>query len=109
MNNPEIVKSDDVKGKEVKSPNMESLGEIEEIVLDKVSGQAKYVVLSFGGFLGMGEKYFAFPWKSIHYNDNEDCFILNVDKSQLKQEYGFDKNNWPDMASWPTTIDRYYH
>lgn len=103
-----IVRTDDVIGKEVKSPALESLGEVEEIVLDKHTGETKYVVLSFGGFLGLGEKYFAIPWKSISYNDNEDSFILNIDKSQLKEEYGFDKNNWPDMATWPSTIDNYY-
>lgn len=103
-----IVRTDDVIGKEVKSPNLESLGEIEEIVLDKMNGQTRYVVLSFGGFLGFGDDYFAFPWKSISYNNREDCFILNIDKSKLKREHGFDKDNWPDMASWPQTIDTYY-
>lgn len=80
-----IVKTEDVIGKEVKSPELESLGEIKEIVMDKLSGQTRYVVLAFGGFLGMGSEYFAFPWKSISYNENEDCFILNVDKSKLKE------------------------
>lgn len=103
-----IVRTEDVIGKEVKSPNLESLGEVEEIVLDKTTGQTRYVVLSFGGFLGFGEDYFAFPWKSISYNKAEECFILNVDKSKLKQEYGFDKDHWPDMANWPNTIDSYY-
>nr|MBA2656348.1 PRC-barrel domain-containing protein [Tatlockia sp.] len=49
-----IVRTEDVIGKEVKSVKLENLGEIEEIVLDKVSGQARYVVLSFGGFMGLG-------------------------------------------------------
>lgn len=108
MENGNIVRTEDVIGKEVKSPNLESLGEVEEIVLDKNTGQTRYVVLSFGGFLGFGEDYFAFPWKSISYNKAEECFILNVDKSKLKQEYGFDKDNWPNMANWPNTIDTYY-
>lgn len=109
MEHFDIVRTADVLGKEVKSPQLESLGEIEEIVLDKVSGQTRYVVLSFGGFLGFGEKYFAFPWKSISYNKGEECFILNVDKSRLKEEYGFDKDSWPDMNTWSTTVDNYYY
>ncbi|WP_454783555.1 PRC-barrel domain-containing protein [Legionella sp. WA2022007384] len=108
MENFNIVRTEDVKGKDVKSPELESLGEIEEIVLDKFTGEARYVVLSFGGFLGLGEKYFAFPWKSISYNPDEECFILNINKSKLKKEYGFDKDHWPDMATWPKTIDAYY-
>lgn len=108
MDNHIIVRTKDVIGKEVKSVQLESLGEIKEIVLDKVSGQTRYVVLSFGGFLGFGDEYYAFPWKSISYNSHEECFILNVDKSKLKKEYGFDKDHWPDMSTWPSTIDTYY-
>jgi len=103
------VKSADVIGVSVISPTHEKLGKIEEIVLDKISGQTRYVVLSFGGFLGMGEKYFAFPWKSISYNEMESSFVLNVNKDKLKAEHGFDKDNWPDMAQWPTTVDNYYN
>lgn len=104
-----IVRTDDVIGKEVKSPELESLGEIEEIVLDKYDGQAKYIVLSFGGFLGFGEDYFAFPWKAISYDKENECFILNISKDKLKKEYGFDKDNWPDMSTWPTTLNNYYY
>jgi hypothetical protein len=87
---------------------LESLGEIRDIVLDKVSGQTRYVIVSFGGFLGFGEEYFAFPWKSIHYQKEADCFVLDIDKSRLKKEYGFDKNQWPDMTTWSSTVDTYY-
>lgn len=103
-----LVKSNEVISVDVKSSAKENLGEIEEIVLDKLSGQARYVVLSFGGFLGMGDKYFAFPWKAISYSPEDKCFILNVNKDKLKKENGFDKNHWPDMATWPETVDRYY-
>lgn len=103
-----LVKTENVIGKEVKSPDLESLGEVKEIVLDKHSGQARYIVLSFGGFLGFGDDYFAFPWKSISYNKAEECFILNVDKSKLDRSHGFDKDNWPDMSQWPNTLDSYY-
>jgi len=93
-----VVRTDDVIGKKVMSFDNESLGKIEEIVLDKVSGTCHYVVLSFGGFLGMGDKYFALPWKSISYNTDVDGFVLNVDKDRLKNAPGFDKDNWPDFA-----------
>jgi hypothetical protein len=102
------VRTDDVIGKEVKSPQLESLGDIKEIVLDKYSGQARYVVMTFGGLMGFGERYFAFPWKSISYNDNEECFILNIDESRLKKEYGFSKDEWPDVNTWSNTVDTYY-
>lgn len=110
MNNDSysIVRSGEVIGKTVKSPDLEKLGKIEEIVLDKLSGQCRYIVLSFGGFMGFGDDYFAFPWKSISYNKTEECFILNVDKDKLKKENGFNKEAWPDMSTWGTSIDSYY-
>lgn len=45
--------------------------------------------------MGFGNKFFAVPWKKFTYNDEDDCFILNVDKEQLKNAPGFDKANWP--------------
>ncbi|MBA4697403.1 MAG: PRC-barrel domain-containing protein [Legionella sp.] len=98
----------DVVGKEVKSMALEDLGKIAEIVLDKQSGEARYVVVAFGGVMGLGKEYFAFPWRSISYNKMEECFILNVNQEKLKQAHGFDKDHWPDMSTWPTTVDRYY-
>jgi sporulation protein YlmC with PRC-barrel domain len=103
-----IVKSDEVIGVDVKDKDKKDIGKIEEIVLDKIAGQVRYVVLSFGGALGLGGKYFALPWKSISYDKADDCFILNTDKSRLKNERGFDKDNWPDMAQWSQTVDSYY-
>ncbi len=104
----QVVKSREVIGVEVKNKEKEDMGKIEEIVLDKVSGQARYVVLSFGGMLGLGDKYFAFPWKAISYSPEDECFILDVDKDKLKEEQGFDKEHWLDMAQWPETVDAYY-
>ena len=103
-----VVKSNEVIGVSVKNADKENLGKIEEIVLDKVSGQVHYVVLSFGGLLGFGDKYFAFPWKSISYSPADRCFILGMNKAKLKKEQGFDKNFWPDMTEWQETVDKYY-
>jgi hypothetical protein len=102
------VTSHDVLGKIVLDRSKSKLGKIEEIVLDKVSGQTKYIVLSFGGVLGLGNEFFAFPWKAFKYSKEDESFILNIDKHQLKAEQGFNKDNWPDMAGWPQTIDTQY-
>lgn len=110
MRRNNVVKSTEVVGVGVKNPKKESLGEIEEVMLDKRSGRAAYVVLSFGGFLGMGEKLFALPWNAISYDQNEDCFILDRSKESLKNAPGFDKDHWPDMADtqWGKSINEYY-
>lgn len=96
-----VVKSSEVVGIAVKNTAKDDLGKVKEIVLDKLSGQTKYIVLSFdAGFLGLGDKYFAFPWKALHYSPEDKAFILNVDKEKLKNAQGFDKEHWPDMAKW---------
>jgi sporulation protein YlmC with PRC-barrel domain len=105
-----IVRTEDVIGKEVYSDSHDKLGNIEEIVLDKVSGQARYIVLSFDTFMGFGGKYFAFPWKSISYDKDKEAFILNVAKDKLEDGRGFDKDHWPDMAQeeWQKETENYY-
>ncbi len=94
----QIVKSNDVIGKSVFSDDNENLGKIEEIVLDKISGQARYLVLSCGGVLSIGNKLYAIPWKSISYNEEKSGFRLNFDKEKLKFAPNFDKDHWPDFA-----------
>ena len=105
-----VVKTADVIGKTVYNNKAEKLGKIEEIVLDKTSGKARYVVLSFDTFMGFGGKYFAFPWQAISYDPEQKGFILNVEKEKLDDKQGFDKNHWPDMAQseWQNKITGYY-
>jgi sporulation protein YlmC with PRC-barrel domain len=76
----------------------EDLGKIEEIMIDVPTGRVAYAVLSFGGFLGMGDKLFALPWDALKLNEDEHEFILNVDKATLENAPGFDQDDWPDMA-----------
>jgi sporulation protein YlmC with PRC-barrel domain len=102
-----LVKSSEVVGVAVKSSKKESLGEIKDIALDKISGQVRYVVLSFSR-LFMSNKYFALPWKKIHYSPEDQCFILDeISQAKLKEEDGFDKDHWPDMAQWPEMFKHY--
>lgn len=105
-----IVNAKDVIGVDVKNTQNENLGEVEAIMLDKKSGKAAYVVLSYGGFLGMGDKLFALPWNMFSYDVHNDCFTIPLDKEKLKNSPGFDKDNWPDMSSsaWSNSIHEYY-
>lgn len=105
-----LVRADEVIGVKVINSAKESLGKIYQIVLDKYSGQTLYLVLESGSFLGMGGKLFALPWNAIHYDQDEEAFILNISKEKLKNAPGFDKDNWPDMAdrTWTKSIYSYY-
>ncbi|MEM5789232.1 MAG: PRC-barrel domain-containing protein [Syntrophobacteraceae bacterium] len=88
----------------------EDLGKIEEFMIDLDSGCIAYAVLSFGGFLGLGDKLFAIPIQALSLDEDKKCFILNVSKEKLKNASGFDKGDWPDMASpeWGTAVFEYY-
>jgi sporulation protein YlmC with PRC-barrel domain len=88
----------------------EDLGKIEEFMIDMNSGCIAYAVLSFGGFLGLGDKLFAIPFHAMNLDEDRKCFILNVSKERLKTAEGFDKSNWPDMAdtTWGTALHEYY-
>lgn len=106
----QVVRTIDVIGKAVISLDKEKLGKIEEVVLDKVSGQVRYAVLSFGGFLGMGSDYYAIPWNALKYCQTEDAFEISILKDKLKAATGFGKDNWPDFAdeTWNRSVHTYY-
>ncbi|MFZ4874056.1 PRC-barrel domain-containing protein [Janthinobacterium sp. Mn2066] len=107
---PALMGADTLLGDDVYNHSDEQLGDIKEIMLDMRSGQIAYAVLSFGGMLGMGEKLFAVPWERLSLDTINKRFVLDVDKEQLKNAPGFDKNNWPDMASdaWNQQLEDFY-
>lgn len=104
------MKATDLIGKNVENPANENLGKIEDIVVDPDTGRVIYSVLSFGGFLGMGDKLFAVPFHSLAVGSDAKKFILDVDKDRLKNAQGFDKNNWPNMADarWARETHEFY-
>lgn len=97
-------------GDVVENTSGERLGKIEELMIDVEQGRIAYAVLSFGGFMGVGDKLFAIPWNALRVNTQEHKFVLEADKNTLEAAPGFDKDNWPDMAdqSWGSEIHRYY-
>jgi len=108
---PEVMDADTLIGDNVVNAAGESLGEIKAIMLDVTSGRVAYAVLSFGGFLGMGNKLFAIPWSALTLDAGEKRFILNVSKDLLENAPGFDKDHWPSMAdtTWATQLHSYYN
>ena len=105
-----IMAADTLTGDKVVNVQKEDLGKIEHLMIDLESGRIAYAVLSFGGFLGMGDKLFATPWSALSVDTVEHRFILNVDKALLKEAPGFDKEHWPNMAdrSWGAKVCTYY-
>src|SRR5579884_3767601 len=106
-----VLSAGTLAGDRVRNAAGEDLGKVEEIMIDLPSGRVAYVVLSFGGFLGIGDKLFAIPWQALTLNEKDHEFILNVDRNRLENAPGFDKNDWPDMASpeFGNTVQNYWN
>jgi sporulation protein YlmC with PRC-barrel domain len=109
---PHVLPATTILGNKVVNTEGEQLGSLKELVIDLEDGRIAYAVLSFGGFLGLGDKLFAIPWESLTLDTEEHTFILDVDKEVLKNAPGFDKDHWPDNAQyeagWLLDIYEYY-
>ena len=109
---PQVLSAGRILGEKVVSPAGEQLGNIKDFMIDLDDGHISYVVLSFGGFLGLGDKLFAIPWEALMLDTEAQAFILDVDKDTLKNAPGFDKDHWPNAsdyeAGWLMDIYEYY-
>ncbi|MBL9081981.1 MAG: PRC-barrel domain-containing protein [Planctomycetales bacterium] len=109
-----IHRYSDLKGFNVENTNGDNLGEIVDVVYDQQSGKVRYAAVSFGGFLGVGDKLFAVPWSALkHQNDtvnNKHRIVMNADKASLEKAPGFDADNWPNIAdaAWSAEVDKFY-
>jgi sporulation protein YlmC with PRC-barrel domain len=105
-----VLSASTLTGDTVENDKGEKLGKLEDIMLDLQSGKIAYAVLSFGGFLGMGEKLFALPWSKLHVDQVKKCIILNASKELFKDMPGFNKDHYPDMSDpkWQTKITTFY-
>lgn len=98
-------------GTEVKNRQGESLGKLEEIMIDVNTGRIAYAVLSFGGILGVGSKLFAVPWQSLEVDTVNEKLIMDAHKDLLERAPGFDKDNWPKTPNgqWYHDVYQYYN
>lgn len=107
---PQIMAADTLEGNNVVNREGETLGEIKNIMIDVLRGRVAYAVLSFGGFLGVGDKLFAIPWRALTLDADNHNFVLDVPKQYLQDAPGFDKDHWPTMVDlrWATQLHSYY-
>lgn len=98
ITHPFVLSAGTITGDRVVNPQGQDLGTIHEIMLDVHHGKIAYAVLSFGGFLGLGNKLFAIPWDMLTIDPPDHSFVLDVRKEQLEGAEGFDKANWPSFA-----------
>ena len=80
----EVIRAKKVIGTSVKDPTGGTIGKVEDIVLDKLSNNIMFAVVSFGGFLGIGEKYHPIPWDLLDYDETYDAYVIGLTKDELK-------------------------
>ncbi len=104
------VRASQLIGMNIQDEQGKSLGEINDFVLDANSGKIRYAAVTYGGFLGVGDKMFAVPWAAFHCRQNPDdrddyVLVLNVTQQQLEGAQGFDQDHWPNFADREFTGD----
>lgn len=90
-----------VIGDTVKDKTGKRAGKIENIVFDLTTSTVSYIVLSVGGFAGIGDKLFALPLTALAFDPADRSFIVDEEVKVLKKKKGFNQHNWPDKPSWP--------
>jgi hypothetical protein len=105
-----LIGSDKVEGTAVYGGDNKKIGKIERIMIDKLSGKVAYAVLTFGGFMGIGEDYYPLPWSSLKYDTSLDGYVTGITEQQLKgaPKYSKAQNwNWNDRANDRKVYDYY--
>ncbi len=107
---PRLLTANTLTGNRVVNHADETLGHIEEIMLDTELGLIAYAVMASGGFLGLSERLFAIPWSAMTLDPVRGCFVMNASKDYFDHAPGFDKDHWPSMADteWHEDVHQYY-
>src|SRR5262245_63474063 len=87
--NHQLISSEDVEGTNVYDMKGNKIGEIDHLMVDKISGRVTYAVMSFGGFLGLGHSHYPLPWGALRYNTRLLGYETDVTEQQLKDAPAF--------------------
>ena len=105
-----LIASDKVEGTAVYNRQNERLGSVYNFMVDKRSGHVDYAVMSFGGFLGLGDSYYPLPWKALSYDTSMGGYVVDLDKERLQGAPSYaasEAADWSDPA-YGRRIDDYY-
>jgi hypothetical protein len=104
-----LIASNKVEGTAVFNRQGEELGSVYNFMVDKITGQVAYAVMSFGGFLGMGESYHPLPWRALTYDTRLGGYVVDIDKGRLAgaPRHAADEDPFADPA-FSSKVDTYY-
>jgi sporulation protein YlmC with PRC-barrel domain len=105
-----LIAANQVQGTAVYNHAQEKLGSVEDVMIDKASGRIVYAVLSFGGFLGIGDRYYPLPWEKLSYDTELGGYVVDLDKDRLEGAPSYSDEaaaSWNDEA-WSRNVSSYY-
>ncbi len=104
-----LISSSKVEGTKVYNIAGETLGSIDSVMIDKRSGNVRYAVLEFGGFLGMNTDRYPLPWNLLKYDTEQDGYVVPMDKGRLQDAPRYPQSSVPPYTSdYAGSVDRYY-
>lgn len=106
----ELIASDMVEGTDVYAQSGERLGYVKNFMVDKRTGHVAYAVMSFGGFLGIGNRYHPLPWCMLHYDATHGGYVVDLTARQLEGAPNYleqEKPDWQDPI-YGISVDDYY-
>jgi sporulation protein YlmC with PRC-barrel domain len=105
----DVISSDKVEGTAVYNNGGDKLGSIDDLMIDKRSGQIRYAVLEFGGFLGMGTDRYPLPWNMLKYDTVKDGYVVPLDKNKLEGAPRYAQDDSPVYnADYGRRVNGYY-
>jgi PRC-barrel domain len=105
-----LIAASQVNGTNVYNRASEKLGYVYDVIIDKHTGQVEYAIMSFGGFLGIGDSYHPLPWKALNYDPREGGFVVDITRERLEGAPYYTDNNttvWDDPAYGRSVTDYY--
>jgi PRC-barrel domain len=97
--NRQLISSEDVKGTAVYATDGTRIGEVEHLLIDKVSGRVAYAVIRFGGFLGLGHSHYPLPWMALKYDIDLAGYVTGIAEQQLRDAPAFSGESWGDRSA----------
>ena len=108
-NSSNVISSDKVEGTSVYNHSGDKLGSIDDLMIDKVSGQVRFAVLEFGGFLGMGTDRYPLPWNLLTYDTEKEGYVVPLDKDRLQEAPRYNEDDAPNYTSeYGERVNGYY-
>jgi sporulation protein YlmC with PRC-barrel domain len=105
-----LIAASKVNGTSVYNTAGEKLGSVYDVMIDKRAGKTEYAIMSFGGFLGIGDSYHPLPWQALTYDERQGGYVVNLDRSRLEAAPSYrasETSTWEDPA-YGRRVNDYY-